>query len=115
MKLFLSGGGSGIDSIEVDTQFIEAINTSKPVLYIPIAIDTVKHPYPDCLKWLQDNFAPFHFDNFVMWTEENLKDKTINYFEQFCGVYIGGGNTFKLLSDLKKFEMYQSFLSKRVI
>jgi len=39
MKLFLSGGGDGQDSFELDKKFIEAIDTSKPILYIPIAIN----------------------------------------------------------------------------
>jgi len=107
MKLFLSGGGSDIESIEVDKKFIEAIDISKPVLYIPIAIDTIKHPYPDCLNWLRGNFVRSNFDNFIMCIEKDLKNKTENDFEQFGGVYIGGGNTFKLLSDLKKFGTFQ--------
>lgn len=107
MKLFLSGGGSGKDSIELDKKYIQSLATTKPVLYIPIAIDTEKHPYPDCLKWLKGNFQPLGFDNFVMWTEDDLKGKTIKDFEQFGGIYIGGGNTFKLLKDLKEFGTFE--------
>ena len=106
MKLFLSGGGSDMQSVEIDRKFIEAIDISKPVLYIPIAINTDKHPYTGCLEWLKSNFAKFNFSNFVMWTEKDLKDKTERDFEQFGGIYIGGGNTFKLLSDLKEFGTF---------
>ena len=107
MKLFLSGGGSGEQSLEVDKKFIDAIDVSKPVLYVPIAIDTKKHPYSACLNWLKSNFAPLGFTNFVMWTEENLINKIEQDFEQFGGIYVGGGNTFKLLSDLKKLGTFQ--------
>src|SRR3989339_1430483 len=100
MKLFLSGGGSGNESEQIDAEFIKALDKTKPVLYIPIAIDTEKHPYGECLEWLKNNFQPFGFDNFVMWTEEDLKDKKMADFEQFGGIYIGGGNTFKLLKEL---------------
>jgi len=42
MKLFLSGGGSGNESEQIDAEFIKALDKTKPVLYIPIAIDTEK-------------------------------------------------------------------------
>lgn len=107
MKLFLTGGGSGVKSIEVDKKFLEAVDMSKPILYIPIAIDTTRHPYPGCLDWLKRNFTHFNFDNFIMWTEEELKSKTEHDFEQFGGVYIGGGNCFKLLENLKEFGTFE--------
>ncbi len=103
MQLFLSGGGDSDKSFEYDKKFIEAIDTTKPVLYIPIAMPQETHSYGDCLKWVKNNFKPFSFDNFVMWTEEDLKIKKIEDFKQFGGIYIGGGNTFKLLKELKEF------------
>jgi dipeptidase E len=107
MKLFLSGGGSAEDSFNLDKRFIESIDTTKPVLYIPIAIDSIKHPYSECLTWLKNNFSSLNFDYFIMWTEEDLKNKTEEDFEHFGGIYIGGGNTFKLLNDLKKFGTFE--------
>jgi len=107
MKLFLSGGGSDGKSTEVDKKYIEVIDKTKPILYIPIAIDTNKHPYSGCLNWIKGNFARYHFDNFVMWVEDDLKNKTGQDFEQFGGIYIGGGNTFKLLNDLKNLDTFE--------
>lgn len=103
MKLFLSGGGADQESEQIDREFIEALDTAKPVLYIPIAIDTDKYPYPSCLDWIKNNFQPFGFTNFMMWTEKDLKGKTLADFTQFGGIYIGGGNTFKLLKELREF------------
>lgn len=107
MKLFLSGGGSGEDSFNLDKRFIESIDLNKPVLYIPIATNTNKYPYSGCLDWIKDNFSSLNFDNFIMWTEEDLKNKTEKDFEQFGGIYIGGGNTYKLLNDLKRFGTFE--------
>jgi dipeptidase E len=41
-----------------------------------------------------------------MWVEEDLKTKTKEDYLQFSGIYIGGGNTYKLLKELKEFETF---------
>jgi dipeptidase E len=102
-ELFLSGGGNAEQSSQLDFEFSKLIDKSKPLLYIPIAIDPKKHPYPSCLKWIKDCLYKFGIKNIVMWTEEGLKKAGESDFKKFSGVYIGGGNTFKLLKDLKEF------------
>lgn len=106
MKIFLQGGGGKEDSFELDKKFVAALDLSKTLLYIPIAIDSVKYPYPSCLAWISDVFKSHGLTNIVMWTEGDLKGKTLAEFEQFSGVYIGGGNTFKLLKELKEFGTF---------
>lgn len=103
MKLFLGGGGGGKDSIELDKKFVASLDLSKPLLYIPIATNTTKYPYSGCVAWLSSVLGPLGVINIVMWTEDDLRTKTEADFEQFGGVYIGGGNTFKLLKELKEF------------
>lgn len=107
MKLFLGGGGGKEDSIELDKKFVASLDLSKPLLYIPIAINTEKHPYSGCLEWLLDVFGPLGVKDITMWTEDDLKVKQEKDFEQFGGVYIGGGNTFKLLKELKEFGTFE--------
>jgi dipeptidase E len=107
MKLYLSGGGSGEDSIELDMRFSAALNRSKPILYIPIAMNTSTHSYPECLKWINGIFNPLGIEDIVMWTEEELKKAKTKDYSQFGGVYIGGGNTFKLLKELKEIGTYE--------
>ena len=96
MTLFLSGGGSGEDSRELDKEFIKKIGKTKPVLYIPLARES---PYEPCLEWIKSNFKIFQFNKFeIVKGLHELKNKKIN---DYSGIYIGGGNTYKLLKDLK--------------
>ena len=66
-----------------------------------------KHPYQECFKWIRGQFQPLGFDNFTMWTEDDLRGKTLKDFEHFGGIYIGGGNTFKLLKKIKEFGTFE--------
>ncbi len=97
MAIFLSGGGSGKQSWAIDKAFIESLKRKKPVLYIPLAREP---PYALCLEWIQQNFKPFRFTQFLM-IQEADELKKIN-LKDVAGVYIGGGNTFRLLIELRK-------------
>ncbi len=96
MKLFLSGGGS--QAFELDKIFIKELDKSKPLLYIPIAMDENKHPPSECLEWIKDYFSKFNFNKIVMKT--NLNE--VENLDRYSGVYIGGGNTPYLLKELKE-------------
>ena len=102
MRLFLSGGGSGEQSLELDRKFADAADKSKPILYIPIAIDKEKYPYPECLKWINRVLNPLGIENIELWVEKELRENPERELEKFGGVYIGGGNTFYLLKELKE-------------
>jgi dipeptidase E len=108
MKLFLSGGGGAEDSIKLDKKFAKAIGNSKPLLYIPIAIDPVRHPFPDCYKWICSTFNPLGIDKIEMWLQKDLRERSGEELRRFSGVYIGGGNTFYLLKELRE----SGFISK---
>ena len=101
-RLILSGGGSGEQTREIDETFAKMLDKSKPLLYIPIAMDENIHPYAECLDWLKLTFDKFGVNKYEMWVEKDLqKFKKIN-IKDFGGVYIGGGNTPYLLKTLKE-------------
>jgi len=113
MKLYLSGGSG--TPFNLDKKFIESIDKSKPLLYIPIAMDTKQHSYPDCLKWIRGYFSEYKFDNIEMIT--NLRKIPDKFLDKFGSVYIGGGNTPYLLKELKEsgfYEHLKAFIKKDI-
>jgi dipeptidase E len=106
MRLIISGGGSGKDTKEQNELFVNLLDKSKPLLYIPIAIDVVKHPYSSCLEWLKSELGEFYVTKYEMWTIEDLEKSRSVSPDNYSGIYIGGGNTPFLLKKLKETGMW---------
>lgn len=99
MKLLLCGGGCKEKTIEVNKKFNEIIDHNKPLLYVPLAMDEDKNNYDDCLKWINEELSNIDIPNIEMVkTFEELANKNYN---NYCAIFIGGGNTYKLLKGLK--------------
>jgi dipeptidase E len=101
MNLILSGGGNSEQSKGVDTLFTSLLKNNK-ILYIPIAMDRVKHPDRECLIWLNKNLSPYGNFDITLLNEDGIKDFKYEDFLEFGGVFIGGGNTYKLLKIFKE-------------
>jgi dipeptidase E len=103
MKLFLSGGGK--KAFSLDREFFKTIDKTKSMLYIPIAIDSKKHPYSECLNWIKNYFSEFEWNKIEMIT--NLRTFKKENLDKFGSIYIGGGNTPYLLKELKESGFYE--------
>lgn len=104
MKLILSGGGKGKQTREIDSLFFEFVKNKK-VVFIPHS--RKKEEFENSLNWITENlFLPFKQDNFEMWT--NLYDKSIKDLYNVGGIIIGGGNTFRLLKELKNSKFIET-------
>ncbi len=97
MRIFLSGGGSGEKSKQTDLAFLDTIDKTKPVLYVPLAR---KAPFDSCREWIISNFKPLDFSNFRM--IESFDELCTLDLSKFSAIYIGGGNTYSLLKGLKE-------------
>ena len=110
MKVFLCGGGAGIQTIEANKRLNEVIDHSKPCLYIPLAMEQEK--YTNCYEWITDELKNVDIPHIEMVTSpDELAAKNLN---DFGVIFIGGGNTFKLLRDLKisgAFEKIREYLN----
>ena len=97
MRLFLCGGGSGEQTVEAYRRLNDMIDHTKPLLYVPLAMKPAL--YPSCFEWIKDEMRWVNIPGIEMVTsaEELIRKELTDY----SAIFIGGGNTFKLLYELK--------------
>jgi len=106
-KIFLSGGGDKKDSYFWDIEFVkEVVARKKAILYIPLATKSDTNKFESCYDWIVNSLTSIteEFIDIVMWT--NLDNKTYDSLSKFSAIYIGGGNTFKLLNHIYNSNFY---------
>ena len=113
MKLILCGGGCGDQVKEGYEIFAREVNGGK-VLYIPLAWNNGN--MENCINWFKQEMLPYGITDI----EDVLdaKDITKEKLDKCAGVFIGGGNTFKLLKMLKETEAFDNlneFLNRGII
>lgn len=111
MTLFLNGGGCGEQLKESYQLFKEKVDTNKPLLYVPLAMK--KEKYSSCLEWILGELADFHFPKIDMIT--SATELCTKNLAEYAALFIGGGNTYKLLSELKScnaFSKINAFLEE---
>jgi dipeptidase E len=98
-QLIAAGGGNAENSRPLDDMLVRLLPAECPLLYLPIAMNPDRRSYKSCLDWMRSVFSPLGLHNIVMWTD--VVNKTDADLRPYAGIYIGGGNTFKLLHNLK--------------
>lgn len=97
MKLILNGGGVGNSVSNARKILNESIDCNKKILYIPLAWPDPT--YSGCLDFMTNELSDVECAGIDMITsKEELVEKNFN---NYACIYIGGGNTYKLLKDLK--------------
>jgi len=104
-KLFLSGGGDIEISYAFDRLFFDSLPQNAHILYIPVAMATTMIKKEMCFDWFSKLISRHsnsdRYLDFTMWNEGDVLFNLYNY----DAVYVGGGNTYRLLSVLEKSGM----------
>ena len=106
MRLFLCGGGCGNQVIDAYQEFYKLIDIKKPLLYVPLAMNEDK--YDSCYEWFSSEIQQMGLLEFEMVkSEKELAEKK---FDNYCAIFIGGGNTYELLNKIKSADLFDKFI-----
>ena len=103
MKLILNGGGVGEKAKEARRIVSDEIDTTKKILYVPFAWPD--STYKGCYEFMENELSDIECAGIEMVTSED--DLFSKKFTDYAFIYIGGGNTFKLLKMLKDSKNYE--------
>lgn len=90
VPIYLGGGGS--ESVEVHRAFAVQVGSGR-LVYWPFA-QAGLNTFEACETWLRRALEPFGVAHIDMWTE--LSPTRLDELDCAAGLYIGGGNTFRL-------------------
>jgi dipeptidase E len=99
LRLILAGGGDAADAAPLDRLFARWVGAGT-VLYVPVAMDGTRPTYAACDAWVRSVFAPLGVRDVTTCTDLAALDDAA--LDRAAGVYIGGGNTFRLLDLVRR-------------
>jgi dipeptidase E len=97
MEIILTGGGDSDYFKQIDRHFKKLMPKKSNILLIPVATNRRNHQY--CLRRIQQTFSQLEFNKISVCSD--LKDLKWEHVELFHSIYIDGGNTFKLMHEIR--------------
>lgn len=103
VRVILGGGGNAEQSRTLDRQLAAWMPPNAKLLYWPFALPD-NHPLLDgCESWIASVFNPLNVRSIETWHADTLiADVSRAPLASFDGIYIGGGNTFRLLDLIRR-------------
>jgi dipeptidase E len=99
-RVIAAGGGGAAASRPLDERFASWLGDDGRMLYWPVALPETHPLRASCWEWITSVFRPLGIKRIEMW--DDLRGHTAAELEQFDAVYIGGGNTYRLLHMLRE-------------
>lgn len=98
MNIILGGGRGSKYSKETD-ELIKKIlqENKKKILYVPIALRNYK-TFKECLNWFTKTYPEREYNIKMLEDFKKITQKELNTFDV---VFIGGGNTYNLLKEIR--------------
>ena len=103
MKVFICGGGSGEKTVRAVRRLNEVIRHDLPCLYIPLAME--EDQYDSCYKWITGELSRVDIPGIEM--IRSAEELARKHLAVYSFIFIGGGNTFRLLSEIKRVHMFE--------
>ncbi|MDP3900085.1 MAG: Type 1 glutamine amidotransferase-like domain-containing protein [bacterium] len=100
-RIYLSGGGNKKQSFHLDKFFFDALPKNGRFFYIPIALRGHKL-YPTAHLWIRSILELHERTDIEFETVDDLSKCQSNTLKEFDAIYIGGGNTWSLIKELKE-------------
>lgn len=97
-ELLLAGGGDENDSWLLDERLVNEIGRDAAMGYIPVAMPS--EYYEDNVEWVTEVFSKHGFSDIKIWTE--IGELSASSIASVSAVYIGGGNTYRILNKLRQ-------------
>lgn len=97
--IYLAGGGTPAQEKPVLTAFLNGL-ASPDILYIPLALDPLGDYFKNAEGWINETLGSICPERRL--NIHTMKNPTALPKGNFDGIFIGGGNTYRLMSALKE-------------
>lgn len=100
-RIILSGGGDVDVSFKLDEKYFSLLRDNAQILYIPVALNRTKVGFESCYDWFSNVISQHNNKKDIDFTML-LDGDDVPDFDKYDSIYIGGGNTYKLLDYIYK-------------
>lgn len=100
-QIYLSGGGNDQQSFPLDKFFFDTLPKNGRFLYVPVALREYKL-FSMANLWMKNLVALHNRTDIQFDTLDSVSNKRFENIKSFDAIYIGGGNTWSLMKEIKE-------------